>query len=726
MKRFIFNIIAAVTAPCLCAGTVTRHVDTMIGTGAIDGGLCGNNYPGATIPFGMVQLSPDTHPAPDWFSASGYNYNDHTIYGFSHSRLSGTGVCDLLDVTLFPTVTDRTTSAFSHDREQGRPGLYTVRLDDERIDVALTATPRTGVHRYTYPKGASAAKVWVDLDHSMQKGSWGCHIINSRITAATDSTLEGYRVITGWAKLRRVYFSMVFSRPFERLQFYSSGKEMPAGTTTASGDNLKALCTFADPEEPVVCRVGLSSASASGARANLRAEAPTADFDLYAHRADSLWQQTLGAIEIEAPDSLKTTFYTALYHAMIQPNLFSDTDGAFMQPDYSTGYAPEGENQYTTFSLWDTFRATHPLYTLLQPERDAEMVNSMIRYAENEGILPLWELYGQDNYCMIGNHAIPVVVDAVLKELPGIDAQRAWKAVRATATQPHINSPWDVWEKYGYMPEDLQTQSVSITLENAYDDWCVAQLAGHLGLQEDSVKFARRSQFYRNVFDPSTGFFRGKNSKGEWLEPFSPLAHGANGGSPFTEGNAWQYYWYVPHNMPDLVSLTGGPKAFERKLDEFFTTEESLEYHNQNVSGCIGQYAHGNEPSHHVAYLYNEAGAPRKTQQMVRRIVDEMYNNTASGYAGNDDCGQMSAWYVFSALGFYPVNPASGEYALGTPRFDSATIHLPNGRDFTVKARRKGPEQWAVKSVRLNGKPYKSLNISHEDILKGGELEFVM
>ena len=409
---------------------------------------------------------------------------------------------------------------------------------------------------------------------------------------------------------------------------------------------------------------------------------------------------------------------------MIQPNLFSDVNGEWITPDYSVAKVPAGENQYTTFSLWDTYRAAHPLYTIIEPEVTKDFVNSMLRHYDYYGYLPIWHLWGQDNYCMIGNHAIPVVVDAVEKGIPGIDRAKAWEAVKNSSTQSHPNSPFSVWEKHGYMPEDVQTQSVSITLEMAYDDWCAAQLARMAGDAEAERRFTERSQYFRNLYNPANGFFAPKNEKGEWMEPFDPLKYGANGGNPFTEGNAWQYFWYVPHDVEGLIELTGGKKAFEKKLDTFFTLTETSGAKNDNISGLIGQYAHGNEPSHHVAYLYNYAGRPDKTARLVNYIMNSLYNNNFNGYAGNDDCGEMSAWYVFSALGFYPVNPASGEYNIGTPLFDEAIIHLPSGKDFRITADRKKPKAVNVKKMKLNDKAHKAYTISHSDLINGGELHF--
>lgn len=706
------------------AGHFTRYVDPFIGTGAVEGGLSGNNYPGATAPMGMVQLSPDTHPAPDWYNASGYDYNDSTIYCFSHTRLSGTGASDFIDLAFFPTTGNASSSSFSHDRESASPGYYSVRLLDEDILAELSATTRVGIHRYTYPSD-SPRRLTIDLDHSSNKGSWGRTVIQSQIRQTGPHSIEGFRVITGWAKLRKIYFTAEFSEEITGLVL-SDGDVKRDGATVINGRALKAKLDFGKAARPVVVKVALSGVSIPNARLNMQTEAPHFDFDRYVSQADEAWDNLLGRIEAEGPDEKLKTFYTALYHTMIQPNTFSDVNGQYMTPAYSVGQLPEGATQYSTFSLWDTYRAAHPLYSILVPDLNAAFVNSMLRHYADYGYLPVWHIWGQDNYCMIGNHAIPVIADAVLRGLPGIDAEAAYEAVRESSLQSHLNSPFDIWEKYGYMPEPLQSQSVSITLEMAYDDWCVAQMAEKLGKNDDYERFSARSQYFRNLYDPAVGFFRAKDEEGRWTEPFDPLKFGANGGYPFTEGNAWQYCWYVPHDIPGLITLAGGKKAFEKKLDTFFTLTDTSGIKNDNISGCIGQYAHGNEPSHHVAYLYNEAGAPRKTQEMVSRIMNEMYDNTSAGYAGNDDCGEMSAWYVFSAMGFYPVNPASGEYSLGTPLFDKCTLHLPSGNDFVITASRKNPGNYAVKSVSLNGKRRKALSISYDDITSGGYLHFEM
>ena len=726
MKKLLLSVCAfSLTLATLQAGEITKYVNPFIGTGAIDGGLSGNNYPGATSPFGMIQLSPDTSEAPNWGDASGYDYNRNTIFGFSHTRLSGTGASDLIDITLMPTSSGRTSSAFTHDEEKARPGYYQVMLKDENINAELTTTQRNGIHRYQYPAGKDA-EIILDMDHSADKGSWGRRIINSQIRILNDHAVEGYRIITGWAKLRKIYFYMEFSSPILTSTLRDGGR-VHENTAVINGTNLHGCFRFGQLNgKPLTCKVALSSVSMENARQNMEQEAPHWDFDRYVAAADADWEKQLGKIEVKGTEVQKEIFYTALYHTMIQPNTMSDVNGEYMAADYTTHKVANNETHYTTFSLWDTFRASHPLYTLLEPERVTDFVKSMIRQYEYYGYLPIWQLWGQDNYCMIGNHSIPVITDAILKGIPGIDMEKAYEAVYNSSVTSHPNSPFEVWEKYGFMPENIQTQSVSITLEQAFDDWCVAQLAAKLNKDADYQRFHKRSEYYRNLFHPKTKFFQSKNDKGEWIEPFDPYQYGGNGGDPFTEGNAWQYFWYVPHNIQALMELTGGTKAFEQKLDTFFTSTYKSEQMNHNASGFVGQYAHGNEPSHHVAYLYNFAGQPWKTQKYVSHILNTLYNNTSSGYAGNDDCGQMSAWYVFSAMGFYPVNPADGRYIIGSPLLDECTLKLAGNKEFRIRTIRKSPEDIYIQSVTLNGKKHKDFFITHQDIMNGGTMVFKM
>ena len=726
MKKLLLSVCAfSLTLATLQAGEITKYVNPFIGTGAIDGGLSGNNYPGATSPFGMIQLSPDTSEAPNWGDASGYDYNRNTIFGFSHTRLSGTGASDLIDITLMPTSSGRTSSAFTHDEEKARPGYYQVMLKDENINAELTTTQRNGIHRYQYPAGKDA-EIILDMDHSADKGSWGRRIINSQIRILNDHAVEGYRIITGWAKLRKIYFYMEFSSPILTSTLRDGGR-VHENTAVINGTNLHGCFRFGQLNgKPLTCKVALSSVSMENARQNMEQEAPHWDFDRYVAAADADWEKQLGKIEVKGTEVQKEIFYTALYHTMIQPNTMSDVNGEYMAADYTTRKVANNETHYTTFSLWDTFRASHPLYTLLEPERVTDFVKSMIRQYEYYGYLPIWQLWGQDNYCMIGNHSIPVITDAILKGIPGIDMEKAYEAVYNSSVTSHPNSPFEVWEKYGFMPENIQTQSVSITLEQAFDDWCVAQLAAKLNKDADYQRFHKRSEYYRNLFHPKTKFFQSKNDKGEWIEPFDPYQYGGNGGHPFTEGNAWQYFWYVPHNIQALMELTGGTKAFEQKLDTFFTSTYKSEQMNHNASGFVGQYAHGNEPSHHVAYLYNFAGQPWKTQKYVSHILNTLYNNTSSGYAGNDDCGQMSALYVFSAMGFYPVNPADGRYIIGSPLLDECTLKLAGNKEFRIRTIRKSPEDIYIQSVTLNGKKHKDFFITHQDIMNGGTMVFKM
>ena len=726
MKRPV-NLLAAfiLSVNCISAQNLTRWVNPFIGTGAVQSSLSGNNYPGATVPFGMVQLSPDTREAPDWAQASGYDYNDSIIYGFSHTRLSGTGASDFIDILLFPTISDKRKSTFTHQHEQARPGYYQVLLKDEKIQAELTASVHVGVHRYTCSDG-DQLKLWLDLDHSANKGSWNRRIIQSQLRMVSPTVVEGYRIITGWAKLRKIYFHLEFSQPILSNQLYD-GNRMYENTPVINGTELRGLFCFDKKwNKELICKVALSPVSIENARLNMATEVPGWDFEYIARAAETSWEKELKKIIIQGTDLQKKIFYTALYHTMVQPNTMSDVNGEYMASDYVTRSVAKGEVHYSTFSLWDTFRAAHPLYTLIHTHRIPDFVKSMMRQYDYYGYLPVWQLWGQDNYCMIGNHSIPVIVDAVLKGVAGVDEEKAYEAVFNSSIVSHPNSPFEVWEKYGYMPENIQTQSVSITLEQAFDDWCVAQLAKRLGKEKDYNHFMKRSAFYRNLFNSKTGFFQPKNDKGEWIEPFDPYKYGANGGYPFTEGNAWQYFWYVPQNIPDLISLTGGNKAFVAKLDTFFTVSYQSGALNDNASGFVGQYAHGNEPSHHVAYLYACAGEPWKTQKYVAYIMNELYNDSSSGYAGNDDCGEMSAWYVFGALGFYPVNPVSGEYVIGTPMLEEAVIQLPGRKTFTVKAPRKEDNEVYICSMKLNGEKYTKNYITHQDIMKGGILEFVM
>lgn len=643
------------------------YVNPFIGTGPENNSLSGNNYPGATTPFGMVQLSPDTRTEVDWDYNSGYNYNDKHIVGFSHTHLSGTGLADLFDILFMPVSGDidlwhnnpeQYQSAFSHEKENARPGYYQVMLDRYDINAELTATARCGFHKYSYPKGKSSQLI-INLVHSRKKGSWDTQIVKSQMRVVDSHTVEGYRVITGWARLRKVYFQIKFSKPIIGNEMTDHGT-VYKDISVLNSTSMKAVFDFDTSDgQPLLAKIAISPVSVDNARQNMVTELTEWNFDEAVADAEKSWNNELGKIQIEANDMEKEIFYTSLYHAFIQPNKMSDVNGDYMDSDFTVKNVNDnygGDVHYSTFSLWDTYRGAHPLYTILQPKRTEDFVRSLVRHYDTDGHLPVWQIWGQDNYCMIGNHAIPVIVDAIKKGIGGLNAEKAYEAVKNSSLTEHLNSPFKVWEKYKYMPENIQSQSVSITLEMAYNDWCVAQLAQKLGKEDDYNHFMERSKYYRNLYNSETKFFQSKDDKGNWIEPFNPLTYGGNGGAPFTEGNAWQYYWYVPHDIQDLISLTGGRKAFLNKLDTFFTLDEHDDHINNNASGFIGQYAHGNEPSHHVAYLYNYVGEPSKTQYYVNKILTELYNNSSSGYAGNDDCGEMSVWYVFSALGLYPVN----------------------------------------------------------------------
>ncbi len=716
-----------------------KFVSPFIGTGAVDNSsLSGNNFPGATLPFAFLQVSPDTQDAPE-HTACGYDYNDKTIVGFSQDHLSGTGVADLLDVLLMPTVGEIKLepgkadvprsgyrSAFSHIHEKAWAGYYQVLLQDYDINAELTSTSHVGMHRYSFP-ASKEAHIIIDLDHSLskQRTYWPCRILGAELRVVNDHAIEGYRILTGWAKLRRVYFYAEFSRPFTG-NVMDNGLQRLNNTPLINGTKIRAALNFDTREgKEVLVKVALSPVSIENARENMKAELPGWDFDAVSKAATGIWEQELSKIQIEGTTKQKEIFYTGLYHALIQPNNVADINGQYQANDLTVAVAPD-KTHYSTLSLWDTYRAANPLYTIIEPEKAAAFVNSMLRQYSNYGYLPIWQLWGDETYCMIGNHAVPVVTDAVLKGLPGIDANKAFEAVKASLTIDHPNSVFRVLDSMHYIPEDVQSQSVSIALETAYDDWCAAQLAAHLGKTADYKFFTKRAGFYRNLFNKNSGFFQAKNKNGGWKEPFNPLDYGGNGGSPYTEGNAWQYLWYVPQNVPDLINLLGGKEAFNKKLDQFFTLKDRPDQINESASGLIGQYAHGNEPSHHIAYLYDYSGEPWKTQYYVSKIVNELYNNSSAGYAGNEDCGQMASWYIFSSMGIYPVNPAGGIYVIGAPTLKSTQIKGSNGNIFETSAENVSPANCYIQSVTVNGKAYNKTYITQKQLDQGVKIHFTM
>ncbi|MEZ4908313.1 MAG: GH92 family glycosyl hydrolase [Saprospiraceae bacterium] len=714
----------------------TKYVNPFIGTGSIDSlSLSGSNFPGAVVPFGFVQLSPDTDDNPE-DPCSGYDYADNRIVGFSHTHLSGTGVADLFDFLFMPFRGEDKweafdnedkkgySSEFEHKNEFASPGYYKVKLDDPNIDVELTATEHCGMHRYSNISSDDFSVI-IDIDHSLDKARpyWSCKIINSQIRIIDNHTIEGYREITGWANLRRVYFRAEFSQPFVS-QSFKAGNKIYKNTEIANYQNLKAIFNFKNPKELII-KVGLSSVSYEGAQNNLKEEISDFDFDNTKNNANILWNKELSIFDISGTKQQKEIFYTALYHTFIHPINIADANGDYIDSNGEIKNASDGYH-FSTFSLWDTYRAAHPLFTITQPKRTALFINSMLRQYENYGYLPIWQLWGQETYCMIGNHAIPVIVDAFNKNIPGINYQKAYDAILSSSSIPHRNSDFSLLDKYKYFPENIQSQSVSLELEIAYNDWCVANMSKSKGMKEDFNYYNKRSRYYENLFDKNIGFFRAKNSNGDWIEPFSPLVYGGNGGYPFTEGNGWQYLWYVPHDVNHFIQMMGGDTKFTAKLDEFFTLEAKPEDVNGNASGFIGQYAHGNEPSHHIAYLYDFTNEPWKAQYYTNKISKELYYNSPSGYSGNEDCGQMSAWYIFSAMGFYPVNPANGIYDFGSPQLKNVKINLENGKTFEITTHNLNNENIYIQKILFNGKPYKKNYITHHDIISGGNLEYFM
>lgn len=714
-----------------------QYVNPFIGSGSVDSlSLSGSNFPGACYPFGLVQLSPDTDDNPE-NPCSGYDYARDTIVGFSHTHLSGTGVADLFDFLFMPYKGDITwnpmpkgkskgySSKFSHATETASPGYYSVILDDSKMKVELTATEHAGMHKYT-SLDKEPWNLMIDLDHSLDKTRpyWVCKVIDAQIRVVDNHTIEGYRTITGWASQRKVYFRAEFSKPFNKY-FLKAGGRVYENEPIANHTNLKMVAQFDGSTGPVYVRVGLSSVSFEGARENLKAEINTFDFDKIYSQTKMAWNKELSVIDMDGTKSQKTIFYTSLYHMFIQPNNIADLNGNYINSTGELKNAPD-KKHYSTFSLWDTYRAAHPLYTIIQPERTAGFINSMIRQYQDYGYLPIWQLWGKETYCMIGTHSIPVIVDAFNKGIKGIDYNLAWDAVNASSRIPHQHGAFDLLDKYKYFPENKQSQSVSIALEVAFNDWCTADMAKKMNKNDDYQYFSTRATYYKNLFDPAIGFFRAKDDAGNWIEPFSPLKYGGNGGYPFTEGNGWQYLWYVPQDVYTFIGMLGGEKAFNAKLDQFFTLYAKPDDVNGNASGFIGQYAHGNEPSHHIAYLYDFSGEPWKTQYYASKVMKEQFTELPSGYSGNEDCGQMSAWYVFSAMGFYPVNPANGVYCFGSPLLPSARINLQNGKVFEILTKNASDQNIYIQKIMLNGKAYNKLFIRHSDILTGGKLEFVM
>lgn len=720
MKKSIWIIPLLILTGCSVNNRkdLLKFVDPFIGSDAH-----GHTFPGASVPFGMVQLSPDTRK-DNWDACSGYHYSDKTILGFSHTHLSGTGVGDYGDIRFMPITGSLQIrpgeennpesgyrSRFSHEREKSSPGYYEVYLDDYKIDAEFSVTRRCGFHQYTFP-GSQEAYIIIDLKESVvtEKNQ------DLSIQINNDHEISGYRKSSGWASNQVVYFYAIFSRPFDAYGTASDG-EISDSSVEAKGSDVQAYVKYTTKQnEKILVKVGISAVNIEGAKRNLDSEIPGWDFEKITNQAETSWEQELNRVEVKggSPEDRKK-FYTALYHCYLAPNLFSDADGQYRGHDGNVHHTSDFE-VYTVFSLWDTYRAYHPLMTILQPARSVDFIKTFLDIYDKRGLLPVWELAGNETNCMIGYHAVPVIVDAFLKGIEGFDLEKAYTAVRNSAEQDQFGLEY--YKEYGYIPAEMEGEAVSKTLEYAYDDWCIAMMAKKLGKEDDYSYFLQRAQYYKNLFDPQTRFLRGKRN-GMFTEPFDP----AEVNFMLTEANTWQYTFYVPQDITGLKELMGGDEQFDMKLDDMFAAPTSLSGREQaDITGLIGQYAHGNEPSHHMAYLYNYIGKPYKTQKLVREIMNDLYGADPAGLCGNEDCGQMSAWFVMSAMGFYPVTPGIGYYLLGSPLFEEITIHLGEGKDFIIKAENNNTSNIYIQSAKLNGETYEKSYLSHADLMKGGTL----
>lgn len=696
--------------------SLAHMVNPFIGTD-----YTGNTYPGAQVPFGMVQLSPD-NGMPGWDRIAGYYYPDSTIAGFSHTHLSGTGAGDLYDISFMPTTLPYVEaeqplgiySTFSHDDESAYAGYYQVRLSDYDINVELTATERCGIQRYTFPK--SKAAIFLNLKKAM---NWD-FTEDSQITVVDSVTIEGYRHSTGWARGQKLYFRTRFSKPFNSVSIDTMSVE---SQSKHIGTSYVARFDFDTREgEQILLYTALSATGSEGAIKNFEAEIVSDDFDYYVRQAEQMWNNKLSCFEVETENSDDiVTFYTALYHTMVAPTIYNDVDGAYRGPDKRIHQSTDFTN-YSTFSLWDTYRASHPLFTYTSPEETVDMVESLLAFYDQNGRLPVWNFQGSETDMMIGHHAIPVIVDAYLKGIGNFNAERALEACISTANNDDYRGV-GLYKKYGYIPYNLETESLSKTLEYGYNDYCIARMAEKMGRDELAKEYYRRGLSYRNLYNPETSFIQPRDDKGEFIADFDAKDYTEH----ITESNGWQYFWYAPHDVEGLISLVGGKERFVEKLDSMFTYNPTANDELPIFStGMIGQYAHGNEPSHHIIYLYNAVGQPWKSQKYASQVVKELYANSPDGLCGNEDCGQMSAWYVFSAMGFYPVNPVGGQYELGTPLFSELKLKLENGKIFTVKTKHHSPDNIYVKSLTVDGKPYELSYITHQQIMEGAVLEFEM
>lgn len=725
MSRFIFILGGCILLLSGCSGPaakkienerLTDFVDPFIGTASH-----GHTYPGAAFPFGQIQLSPD-NGTQGWDWCSGYNYSDSIISGFSHLHLSGTGIGDLADISFMP-VAERVTfrdgekndafvsryaGKFSHNQETATAGYYEVTLKNSGIKAEFTVTERAGLHRYSFPEKGERNLI-INLGFAI---NWD-KPYKSSLTLVNDSLVTGSRLSTGWAADQHVFFAVRFSEPVKKFDI-----------TTVGGDERTVGC-FTFTNRVVLAKVGISSVSVQNAIQNLDSSLGGWNFEAVRQAASEAWDKELGKIRIQSDDpGQKTIFYTALYHTMVAPALFSDQNGQFKGID-GTAREADGYNRYTVFSLWDTYRALHPLFTLTQQSRVNDMVKTMLDHYEQCGILPVWELEGNETFCMVGNHSISVIAEAILKGIGDFSREEAFRAMKETSL--HDRDGMGLYDKLGYMPADSVGQSVAKSLEVAVDDWAVGAVASKLGKTDDAAYFFKRSESYKSYFDKVTGFMRGKLSNGQWTTPFDPV-YSNHEKSDYTEGNAWQYLWIVPQDVDGLIALLGGKEKFADKLEQLFDVTEGVRGENASpdISGLIGAYAHGNEPGHHTTFLFNYCGRPWRTQELNRQIQTTMYKDTPDGLCGNEDCGQMSAWYIFSALGFYPVNPSELKYQFGSPLVQEAELEVAPGKYFTVKAPLASKTNRYIQEVKLNGTPLNRSYITHKEIMDGGVLDFTM
>lgn len=708
----------------------------------------GNTYPGPSAPFGMVQLSPDTD-RDLWETASGYEYSDTSIMGFTLTHLTGTGIPDLGDFLFIPQIGEPKLvvgskknpdagyrARYSHDQEFASAGYYGVKLLNNNVVVELTAAERAGMMRFTFP-ASDKASIMTDLQHFLSGNRF--KLIWSHVRVENNSTVTGFHLVNGWAKERYIYYAARYSRPFDSYRIMSSGREVIYDSyknyrfrsrNEAAGTNLQFLAEYKTrPNEVILVKVAVSPVSAANALANLDASIPGWSFETVVQETRNKWNDELKRIEIDGSQWDKETFYTSMYHLFLAPNLFEDVTREYRGLD-SNIHKAEKFNNYAVFSLWDTYRAAHPLFALIQSKRDSDMINSLLAHYDQSAdhLLPMWSLQGNETWCMIGYHAVPVIVDGFLKGVKGFDKEHAYKAIKDTAMNPDYDGVAG-YAKLGWVACDKENESVSKTLEYAYDDYCVAQMAKALGKTDDYNYFMKRAGYYTNLYDPSIGLMRGKDSNGKWRTPFDPHGYDdATRNNDFTEGTSWQYSWYVPQDVPGMIKLFGGRNQFIQKLDQLFNYKEADANAKglDDVQGRIGEYWHGNEPSHHIIYLYSYAGQPWKAAQRIHEVLKTQYGNQPNSLSGNDDCGQMSAWYIFATLGFYPVCPASDYYVIGSPALPKAVVHLSNGNKFAMIANNLSEKNIYIQSVTLNGKTLDQPFIPYKEVAKGGKLIYNM